>query len=107
MKTKGLELELTDLNLRALSAPIINTLRWAALARPRRVCRSPLAKKVASLGYKPNPDTWRNVARRFLRRATFARVYVGGHHVALHGAGPVEVTGEMPACIARIVEVGA
>ncbi len=104
---KKLELELTDLHCPLMSAGLMTVLRTAELGRARRVERSPLAKKVQGFGYRSPLDlgSWRDVARRFLRRHLHAHLHVGGHHVAVHAAGPITRDGQLPPCLARIVEV--
>ena len=104
-KKPGLELKLADVNGLAVTPAILAIFRWAALARARRMDRSPLGKKVRSLGYPPNPDSWRAVVRRFLRRRLpWAVIHVGGHHVAIHD-GMGRRGGDYGQCLARIVEV--
>ncbi len=101
---KILHLAVVDLAPRAITASILSALKWAALARGRRVCRSATALKVATLGYPPNPDTWRHVAARYLRRRLpWAVVHVGGHHVAVHD-GMGTRAGDYGQCLARVVE---
>lgn len=107
MKKPKLELTLSDLDVARLNAGILDGLKLAALSRPRCKIYTPVGRKVAALGIKPNLDTWRDVARRVLRRKLGKGfiIYVGGHHLAVHkpkanasgkGFGP---------CIGRIVEV--
>lgn len=106
MKMKpALELKLTDVNGIAVTPAILAIFRWAALARARRMDRSAPGKRVRSLGYSPNPDSWRAVARRFLRRRLpWAVIHVGGHHVAIHD-GMGRRAGDYGQCLARIEEV--
>ena len=106
------ELALVDINLKLIGADDLRALKVAALARPRRVRRSKTAKVLAKFGYGPNPDEWRHVAARYLRRySSHLIVHVGGHHVALHLPQPPECqrpgSHEYGPCLGRIVETKA
>lgn len=55
---------------------------------------------------RPLDDHWRDKARNILQAAFPACwVHRGGHHVALHGHGPMRAgTMESTPCLARIIE---
>lgn len=113
-KTHAHELALVDIAVaaKALTPDVMMALKTAACARPRRVSRSSITKRLASLGhhYPPNPDEWRHVAARYLRRKLPAlKIYVGGRHVALHTGKRRAGKGDsdLGTCIARIVEAQA
>lgn len=113
MKTPhAYDLSLVDLNLKLIGADDLRALKVAALARPRRMRRDRAGKTLKRLGYNPNPDSWRDVAARYLRR--YSRqliVHVGGHHIAMHLPQPAECqrpgSNEYGPCLGRIVETKA
>lgn len=105
-------LSLVDLNVKLIGADDLRALKIAALSRPRRVRRSATGKTLARLGIPANPDSWRDVAARYLRRySRFLIVHVGGHHVALHLPNSAECqrpdSHEYGPCLGRIVETKA
>jgi len=108
MKTKtNLELAIVDHDPSTLPEHIWTILKWAGLLRRRVQMRSAHWQRLLAINpkYRPHAETWRDVGRRFLRRHSYCQIYVGGHHIALHAAGPCERNGQMPPCLARLAEV--